>query len=141
MAGLKVTIVTPEEQALDVACDELIVPGVNGEIGLLPQHVPLISALRPGVLTVIQGQKKSFYVIASGFVEVDQDRVSILTSSCEPATKVDVARARKSLGDSRKKLEALDPNEPGYGDAQSRVARALARLDGASRVDPSVHIE
>lgn len=139
--GLKVTIVTPEQEALDVEADEVVVPGAGGEIGLLPQHVALISALRPGVLTTVQGGRKTFYVVSTGFVEIDEDRVSILTSSCEEASKVDVARARTALGEARKHLETLEPDEPRYADAQLRAARARARLDGAARVDPSVHVD
>src|SRR5918996_386856 len=101
--ALKLAIVTPEKEALAIECDEVIAPGVNGEIGLLPGHVPLITALRPGVLTVIKGGRKLYYAVSSGFAEVDQDQVTVLTASCEPATEIDVERARKALSDAEAK--------------------------------------
>ena len=133
MVGIKLAIVTPEKEALAIECDEVIAPGVNGEIGLLPGHVPLITALRPGVLTVIKGGRRSYYAVSSGFAEVDNDQVTVLTASCEPASEIDVERARKALSDAEAKLEKLGPEDSGYEGARFQIERARARLDTVER--------
>src|SRR5262245_10637304 len=104
---IKLAIVTPEKDVLDIECDQVVAPGVNGEIGLLPGHVALITALRPGVLTVVNGGRKNYYAVSSGFAEVDNDKVTVLTAACEPASAIDVERARKALSDAEGKLEKL----------------------------------
>lgn len=130
---IKLAIVTPEKDALDMECDEVVAPGINGEIGLLPGHVPLITALRPGVLTVVKGNKRNHLAVSSGFAEVEGDNVTVLTAACEAADDVDVERARRSLSDAEAKLEKLGPNDKGYEAAHWKLARARARLDTVER--------
>lgn len=130
---IKLAIVTPEKDALNMECDEVVAPGINGEIGLLPGHVPLITALKPGVLTVVHGSKRSFHAVSSGYAEVEGDKVTVLTAACEAADEVDVERARRSLSDAEAKLEKLGPNDEGYDDAHWKLARARARLDTVER--------
>lgn len=132
--SIKVAIVTPDSEGLSIECDEIVAPGVNGELGLLAQHVPMISALAPGVLTVFSNGKPDYYVVGTGFVEMDDDTVSILTSSCEPASEVDIERAKKALSASQEKISTLNPDEPGYHKAILKASRSQARLDGAARV-------
>jgi F-type H+-transporting ATPase subunit epsilon len=133
--ALKLAIVTPDSPGVEIECDEAIAPGVNGELGLLSQHVPMVSALAPGVLTVIANGKRDYYVVGTGFVEMDDDTVSILTSTCEAASNVDVARAKQALSTANEKLSSLGPDEPGYHKAALKVQRAQARLDGAARIN------
>jgi F-type H+-transporting ATPase subunit epsilon len=130
---LQVSIVTPEQDVLDMECDEVVVPGVNGDLGLLPDHIPLISALQPGVLTTHSGGKATHYVVSSGFVEIDDNRVSILTGTCDEARGVDVDRATKALAAAQDKANGMSPDDPGYAKAQFKIARNRARLDGADR--------
>lgn len=132
--ALAIRVVTPSAAVLDVECDQATVPGVNGELGLLPQHVPLISALQPGILTTFTGNKRQHYVVGGGFAEIDEDRVTILTGRCEPASEVDVERAKRALKDAQERLDKLGPDEPLYAKYRRRSARAQARLDGAARV-------
>ncbi len=130
---IQLSVVTPDRDVLGVECDEVVAPGRNGEIGLLPGHIPLITALRPGVLTVVKGGKKSFYAVSSGFAEVDADTVTVLTASCEPASAIDVERARKTLSEAEAKLEKLGPNDPDYDARRFQMERARARLDAVDR--------
>jgi F-type H+-transporting ATPase subunit epsilon len=130
---LSISLVTPEKDVLDMECDEVIVPGVYGELGLLPGHIPLISAMKAGVLTTFSQGKRRHFVVSSGFVEIDDDRITILAGTCEPADEVDVERAKRALAEARKKLDALSPEDPNYAGLQARAHRAEARLDAASR--------
>jgi len=133
--ALKLAIVTPDSAGVEIECDEAIAPAVNGELGLLSQHVPLISALAPGVLTVITNGKREYYVVGTGFVEMDDDTISILTSTYEAANDVDVTRAKQALATANEKLNNLSPGEPGYHKAALKAKRAQARIDCAARVN------
>ncbi|HEX2641192.1 MAG TPA: ATP synthase F1 subunit epsilon [Pyrinomonadaceae bacterium] len=91
---LKLEIVTPERKVVDVQADSVTVPTASGDAGILPQHAPLVSALRPGVLTYTVGANAERVAIAGGFVEVNADRVSVLADSAETADEIDPAAAR-----------------------------------------------
>ncbi len=131
--AVKLAIVTPDQEALALECDEVVVPGARGEIGLLPGHVPLITTLRPGVLTIVNGTKKAFYAVASGYAEVEGDTVTILTDSCEESGKVDVQRAQRAQTDAEAQLLQLSPDTAGFAEQHLRVLRARARIDAAAR--------
>ncbi len=131
--ALKIAIVTPDHESLSIDCDEVVVPGFNGELGLLPGHVPVVSALRPGVLTVISAQKRSFYAVATGFAEIEGAQVTILTEACEESSKIDSARAQRALEQAETALAKLSNEDAGYAEQQRRAARARARLDACVR--------
>ena len=131
--AIKLSIVTPDADVLSIECDEVVIPGVNGEIGILPGHVPLITGLRPGVLTITKAGRRSYYAVSSGFAEVEGDQVSVLTDSAEEATAIDAARAKKALGEAEEKLKALSPDDPAYVEHRRRADRAAARIDASQR--------
>ncbi len=131
--ALKLAIVTPEADVLQIECDEVVVPGVNGELGILPGHVPLITGLRPGVLMIVKGGKKTFYAVSYGFAEVESDVVTVLTDSSEEASSIDAARAKKALNEAETKLQTLSPDDPSYHETKRRADRATARIDAAAR--------
>jgi F-type H+-transporting ATPase subunit epsilon len=131
--AIKLSIVTPDADVLSIECDEVVVPGVNGEIGILPGHVPLITALRPGVLTITKAGRRSYYAVSSGFAEVEGDHVSVLTDAAEESASIDAARAKKALGEAEEKLKALSPDDPAYVEQRRRADRAAARIDASQR--------
>ena len=134
MADIKLAVVTPEKEALSTECDEVIAPGVNGEIGLLPGHIPLITALRPGVLTVVAGHKTHYFAVGSGYAEVEGNSVSVMTETCEAADSVDLERAKQSLRQSEEVLGKTGPDDAGNAAAHHRLARARARIDATARI-------
>ena len=80
MATLKLEIVTPESKIFSGDVDMVTVPGIEGELGILPQHVPLMTQLQPGELKISKsGQPDTYLAVGAGFVEVTGERVSILT--------------------------------------------------------------
>ncbi len=129
--ALSLSIVTPERAALEVQCDEVTAPGINGDIGLLPGHIPVVTALRPGVLLVFSDGKRSAYAISTGFAEMEGDKVTVLTDNFEPAGSVDVARARSQVEKAEAELAGLSEADPRHSVEQMRLRRALARLDAA----------
>lgn len=131
--ALRCAIVTPTEEALDIECDEVVTPGVNGEIGMMPGHIPLVTALHPGVLTVVKGGKKTFYAVGSGFAEIENDIVRVLTNTCEESSAIDVDRAKKKMESAEKEIGNFNPEDEGFADMQRRVRVNRARLNAVER--------
>ena len=91
---LVLEVVTPERQLLEATVDSVQVPGLDGELGILPGHTPLISQLRPaGLLSYTSGGTTAQLVISEGFVEVMPDRVKVLAEVAERPEDIDVTRA------------------------------------------------
>ena len=80
---INLEIITPEKLVLRETVDEVVIPGLGGELGVLPSHTPLISHLQNGTLTYRQGNDKKQIQLSGGFVEVLPDRVSVLADSAE----------------------------------------------------------
>ncbi len=91
---LKLEIVTPEKRVLDTEVDSVTVPTASGEAGILPSHAPLISALKPGILTYSSKGSNDKLVVSSGFVEVNGDSVSVMVDTAETAGEIDVEAAK-----------------------------------------------
>src|SRR5437867_5428518 len=98
MATLKLEIVTPEAKVFSNDVDMVTLPGVEGEMGILPQHVPLMTQLTAGEIIVRRGGQDFFLAVGEGFVEVTGERVSILTDMAIKAEHIDEVKAedRKS---------------------------------------------
>lgn len=131
--AMKLAIVTPEADVLSIECDEVSVPGVNGEVGFLAGHVPMVTAVRPGVLTLIRGGKRTFYAVGAGFAEVENGTVTVLTEASEESSVIDLARARKSWSEGEEKMKTLSPDDPSYAEVRRRMDRANARIEASQR--------
>jgi F-type H+-transporting ATPase subunit epsilon len=104
---LRLEIVTPEKRVLDADVDVVTVPTVSGEIGILPSHAPMVSALRPGVLTYnVKGSMEKL-AVAGGFVEVNADKVAILADAAESAADIDIESARATRDEAEKAFAAV----------------------------------
>ena len=103
---LKLEIVTPEKKVLDETVDSVTVPTASGEAGILPNHAPLISALKPGILSYsIKGTTERL-AVAGGFVEVSSNQVSVLTDTAESAEEIDAGAARAEREEAERSLAA-----------------------------------
>jgi len=134
---LTLEIVTPDRALLREEVDEVVVPGSQGEFGVLPGHTPLLSTLRIGELWYRQGQEKHYLAIAFGFVEVLPDRVTVLAQVGERAQEIDVQRAERAkqraeqrLAQAQSQLTQID-----FDIERARIAlmKSLLRLQVASR--------
>lgn len=103
---LKLEIVTPEKRVLNTEVDSVTVPTASGEAGILPNHAPLISALRPGVLSYSNKGTTERLAVTGGFVEVKGDKVAVLADTAETAGEVDVTAARAEKETAEKALAA-----------------------------------
>ena len=133
MAKIRLEIVTAERAVYSEDVDEVIAPGVEGELGILPHHAPLMTMLKPGVLTVKKDGDELNLAVSGGFMEVRPERVIILADAAERAEEIDVARAEEA----RKRAEEARVEAPAGAEAQlaaeAALARALARIKVAQR--------
>lgn len=130
---LRLEIVTPEKRVLNDTVDSVTIPAANGEIGILPNHAPLISALRSGVLAYTKGGATERMVVSGGFVEVGADKVSILTDIAETAQDINIEAARAEREQSEKALGAWTGSEEAFEVEKDKFERAQARLLLAGR--------
>lgn len=131
---LKLEIVTPEKKVLDEPVDSVTVPTASGEIGILPNHAPLISALKSGILSYTTKGTTDKLVVSGGFVEVSTDQVSILTDIAERADEIDTAAARadreaaeKAMSGSASSVDELEAERERFEKAEARLQLAAGR--------------
>ncbi|HEX8734052.1 MAG TPA: ATP synthase F1 subunit epsilon, partial [Pyrinomonadaceae bacterium] len=108
--------------------DAVTVPGANGEIGILPNHAPLISALKPGILAYTRGGATERLVVSGGFIEVSTDKVSVLADVAETAGEIDADAARAEYAATEKTLGAWSGSEADFEVEKEKLERAQARL-------------
>ena len=103
---LKLEIVTPERRVVDAEVDSVTVPTASGEVGILPAHAPLVSALKPGILAYnVKGQAQRL-AVSGGFVEVNTDKVAVLVDTAEAADEIDADAVREQRESSERSLAA-----------------------------------
>ena len=124
---LTLEIVTPEQRALTVQCDEVRLTGVSGGFGVRPGHTPLVATLAPGELADDAGGSTQRYAAGEGFAEVSDDRVRVLVEEVLRADQLDAQRTARELAEARKKLESIGPGDPDYDKVRATVERATAR--------------
>ncbi|MEZ4236652.1 MAG: ATP synthase F1 subunit epsilon [Myxococcota bacterium] len=127
--ALEVDIVTPERSVFRGAAAQVQLPAWEGEMGVLPDHDPLLALLRAGLCVVSTAQGATRYVIGRGFAEIGGDRVTILTDHCEPAEKVDKASAQTELAAAEAEMAQHDAWSERYRQARIAYELARARLD------------
>ena len=103
---LKLEIVTPEKKVFDESVDSVTVPTASGEAGILPNHAPLVSALKPGILSYSTKGTVDKLAVSGGFVEISSNKVSVLTDSAQSADEIDAAAARADREAAEKALAA-----------------------------------
>ncbi len=128
---IQLEIVTPERLVVSESAEYIEIPGEGGYLGILPGHAPLISEVAPGELTYRNGNQTKRLAVAWGFVEVLQDKVTILAEAAEKAEEIDTARAEtaKKKAEAELQKSGLEMNE----EAQEALQRAQARLDVAGK--------
>ena len=125
---IQLEVVTPERRVLAEPVDMVTVPGLGGELGILPGHTPLISQLQTGVLTYTQDGKSAQMHVSGGFVEVRDDHVSVLAEIAERPDEIDAARAKLSRDKLEKQLNAWSGSEEDFEIAKTKLDRSMVRL-------------
>lgn len=130
---LRLELVTPYKQVLSEEVDEVTAPGAIGEFGLLPGHTPLLTTLKIGELSYRQGGALLHVAVNWGYVEVEDDKVTVLVETAEPADEIDLARAKAALGRAEEALKALSPEDKDFLIMQSALERAMIRIQVAGK--------
>ncbi len=131
---LQLEIITPERRVLGESVDSVTVPGANGEIGILPMHTPLISALQTGVLSYTQSGTTGRLLVSGGFVEVNADRVTVLADVAEQPEEIDAAQARAARERADRILKAAASSDEEMEEARAELERANVRLQLAGEI-------
>ncbi|WP_417454857.1 F0F1 ATP synthase subunit epsilon [Kiloniella sp.] len=111
-------LVSPEKLLLSQSVDMVVVPGEDGDFGVLPRHAPMISTVRPGVIAIYSGKEISERIfVAGGFAEVTTERCTVLAEVAQPVGEIDKAVVQQQLQDAKEDLS----------DAKDDAARDAAR--------------
>jgi len=129
---LQLEVVTPERRVLSEPVNSVTVPGRNGEMQILPGHAALISELKTGVLAYNQDGTTQQLHVSGGFVEVSDDRVSVLAEIAERPEEIDAARARLAREHTEKQLSAWSGTEEDFEKARVKLERSMVRVQLAS---------
>ena len=105
--ALGLVVVTPTGVAVKTEVESVQVPGVQGELGILPRHLPLLSALKPGVLRYRKQDKYQVAALDSGYVEVGAAKVTLLTARYAAPESIDLEAAKKELAEAEEKLKSF----------------------------------
>ena len=127
---LTLDIVTPEKKFFSGEVDNVYLPGTEGELGILPGHVPLVTGVKPGELRYsIDGQVEEL-AIGAGFVEVTQEKVTVLTDLAVTDTEIDEAKVEDAARRAEEALSSIDHSENTEEVAalQASIARSMAQL-------------
>ncbi len=130
---LTVDIVTAERLVLsEEGVDEVVAPGIEGELTVLPMHAPLLTMIKPGVMRIKRGNDETDMAITGGFLEVRDDRVTILADAAERAEEIDVARAEEARRRAEQQLERREADVD-LARVSAELQKALIRLKVAER--------
>ena len=125
---IELKIVTPEEILLQEVIEKVSIPTVEGEITILPNHIPLMSAMKPGELKIVRDGKQEFFSVTKGVIEVDGKSITILTDAAERAEAIDEKRAEEATKRAEEIMSQKRHEEEGYVDAVAELERALSRI-------------
>jgi F-type H+-transporting ATPase subunit epsilon len=129
---LNLEVITPERLVLREEVDEVVAPGLTGELGILPDHTPLISQLKTGVLSYRQGNQNRRMHVSGGFIEIASDNVSVLSDVAEKPEEIDVERAQRAKERAEQRL-ASRGEDVDFDRAEMKLQRALVRIQVGNR--------
>ena len=126
-------IVTPERLAYSDQVDMVIAPGIEGELGILPHHAPLITTLGVGELRIKKGAAEESFAIIGGFLQVRPDRVVVMAETADLASDIDLQKAEEARRDAERALESGTQEPADLASARAQLQQALLRIRVAER--------
>jgi F-type H+-transporting ATPase subunit epsilon len=133
VATFRLEIVTAERMVYSDDVNALVAWGVEGQLGILPHHAPLMTMLQPGDLLIRKDKKEEYLAISGGFLEVRPDKVIILADACERVEEIDIARAEEAKRRAQETMKAAPLVSADAAAAEAALRRSLARLKVAER--------
>jgi F-type H+-transporting ATPase subunit epsilon len=134
VSSIKLDIVTAERVVYSGDVDEVIAPGIEGQLGILPHHAPLMTMLQAGELVARKGGQDEILAISGGFLEVRPDRVIVLADAAERAEEIDMARAEAARKRAEDRLQDRKAIGLDQATAEAALRRAIARLSVAEKI-------
>jgi len=133
MSSMRLDIVTAERVVYAEDVDVVVAPGVEGQLGILPHHAPLMTTLKAGELRIKKGGEEVSMAISGGFLEVRPDGVVVLADTAERAEEIDIARAEEAKRRAQEHL--TEKQAPGVDEARTEASlrRALIRIKVAEK--------
>ncbi|MCX6935960.1 MAG: ATP synthase F1 subunit epsilon [Verrucomicrobia bacterium] len=129
MAGkLRLVVVTPEGKTFDDDVEQVVMPGVEGQLGILPGHVPLLTQIQPGELDLQVGSRWNELAVGGGFVEVAGDRVTILTDMAVKVEDIDEHAVERALENAKKAL-LEKAGSPESAELMAMIQRSTSQLN------------
>jgi len=125
---LRLEIVTVERLVYSEDVDMVIAPGIQGQLGILPRHAPLLTALTYGELRAKRGSEENSFAISGGFMEVQPDRVIVMADTAERAEEIDLERAEAARRRAEERLRARAQNQADFTRAEAALRRSLLRI-------------
>ena len=131
---IRCEIVSQDRMVWEGDADIVIVPGMSGEMGILPKHAPLLSTLQYGILKVKHNDQEEIFTVAGGVVEIQPDVITVLADSAENVEEIDIARAEAARKRAEKTLEeGPPPDSDAYLKMEAALRRSNLRLEAARR--------
>jgi len=129
---IRLELVTPERLVLSEDVDEIVLPGYEGEFGVLPGHTQFLAILNIGMLWYRKEGAVKKIALGGGFAEVTHDRVVVLADTAERTDEIDVARAQRARDRAEARLKELSMDDETYRKAYAALQRALVRMAAGS---------
>jgi F-type H+-transporting ATPase subunit epsilon len=131
--NLLLEVVTPDRQVVSTEVDIVVLPGVQGQFGVLVNHIPFLSALEIGEMYYRTGGQVDYIFVGGGFAEVTGDKVTVLVDSAERGKEIDVERAKRAKERAEKRMAAGRIADVDWVRAEAALRRSLARMKVAGR--------
>ncbi|MDN3018073.1 F0F1 ATP synthase subunit epsilon [Paenibacillus sp. BSR1-1] len=128
MKTIKVNVVTPDGPVYDSEVEMVIAKGIAGELGILPDHIPLVAPLEISAVRLLKDGKEDLVAVSGGFLEVRPDQVTILAQSAEKGSEIDVARALRAKERAEQRLQEQRQDHIDFKRAEFALQRAINRL-------------
>ena len=126
-------IVTPERLAYSDTVDSVVLPGSEGEMGVLPHHAPLLATLGVGELRIRKGGTEEAFAIVGGFVQVRPDKVVVMAETADMASEIDLEKAQEARRKAEQALEGGFVEGADLATARAELQQALLRIRVAGR--------
>jgi F-type H+-transporting ATPase subunit epsilon len=130
---LQLEIVTPERRAYADEVDMVLVPGIEGEMGILPHHTPLVSLLGMGELKIRKGGDEESFAIVGGFLQVGPDKVVVMAETADMASEIDLEKAEEARREAERALESGFHEGADLAAARAQLQQALLLIQVAER--------
>ena len=128
-AKIHLVVVTRERKIVEIDVDEVVLPGLDGELGILPGHTPLLAMLKIGQLRYRNGNAIERLVLSWGFAEVLPDRVIVMAETARLPQEIDPAAAEAARREAEREIADLSSHDPEFALAEARLEESVAMID------------